>query len=491
MNKKHLISTLLFPALFVFSIGAFLSAPQEVHASTHLKTCKPGTAQSMQLIHIGGSEYKATGIWIHVRMLGGVYKPNQPISVSGYMGSDDAPRACPGLFVNNVSFFPSSGCTLQAGRQDTKVVGNAPSTPGTYSMWWRVTNTWPNYTQQRICPMTYTVVEPAPTVTFSAAPTAIDYGDTSTLTWSSQNATSCSGDGKDGFYTGGKTSGSKKVSPSSNRTYTVTCTGSGGTVSKTATVTVNNPGPSASLSASPASITQGDTSTLTWSSQNATSCSGSGFSTGGATSGTRSVSPNNTTTYTVTCTDTNDNSASDNARVTVGSDNGTTGSPPGGGGGSQCSDGVDNDSDGLIDNADPDCSGGGTSENTSNLITPECSDGIDNDSDGRVDFPDDRACPSPEGDEETAPDAILSLSASPSPTRKFSSTTLSWEVFSGESCTLSGNNGDSWILTGTSGSQVSSTLDQETIFTLRCLNLDDIPFSTSLTVKLLPSFNEE
>lgn len=65
-------------------------------------------------------------------------------------------------------------------------------------------------------------------------------------------------------------------------------------------------GVSASLAANPTSITSGQSSTLTWSSTNASSCVGSqdigsGFSTGGATSGTASVSPTQTTTYTVTC----------------------------------------------------------------------------------------------------------------------------------------------------------------------------------------------
>src|ERR1019366_935984 len=60
--------------------------------------------------------------------------------------------------------------------------------------------------------------------------------------------------------------------------------------------------PTASLSASPTSITSGQSSTLTWSSTNATSCTGTGFSTGGATSGSASVSPTVTTTYSVSCT---------------------------------------------------------------------------------------------------------------------------------------------------------------------------------------------
>ncbi|MCQ4165827.1 Ig domain-containing protein [Tahibacter harae] len=56
-----------------------------------------------------------------------------------------------------------------------------------------------------------------------------------------------------------------------------------------------------------------------------------------------------------------------------------------------CSDGVDNDGDGLIDfPADPGCyaaNGPGTTEN------PQCNDGADNDGDGLIDFPNDPQCP--------------------------------------------------------------------------------------------------
>ncbi len=58
----------------------------------------------------------------------------------------------------------------------------------------------------------------------------------------------------------------------------------------------------ASLVANPSAVIRGEQSLLTWASTGATSCTGSGFSTGGATSGSVSVSPQQTTNYTVTCT---------------------------------------------------------------------------------------------------------------------------------------------------------------------------------------------
>ena len=51
---------------------------------------------------------------------------------------------------------------------------------------------------------------------------------------------------------------------------------------------------------------------------------------------------------------------------------------------SQCSDGIDNDNDGLIDLADPDCDNNPGDNNEE----PQCSDGIDNDNDGLIDLAD-------------------------------------------------------------------------------------------------------
>ena len=76
----------------------------------------------------------------------------------------------------------------------------------------------------------------APTVTLSASPTSIVGGRSSTLSWTSANASTCSGTGK-GFSPSGP-SGSQAVSPGLTTTYGITCTGAGGSASQSATVTV-------------------------------------------------------------------------------------------------------------------------------------------------------------------------------------------------------------------------------------------------------------
>jgi hypothetical protein len=63
----------------------------------------------------------------------------------------------------------------------------------------------------------------------------------------------------------------------------------------------------------------------------------------------------------------------------------------------QCSDGIDNDGDGFIDEDDPDCGETPPPDDT------ECSDGIDNDEDGATDgF--DRDCTGPDDDDESGSD---------------------------------------------------------------------------------------
>lgn len=79
---------------------------------------------------------------------------------------------------------------------------------------------------------------PSPTITLSASPSTIDKGQSSTLTWSSTNATNVSVNGGVGTV---EPSGSRAVSPSSSITYTATASGPGGRTSAETRVTVTEP----------------------------------------------------------------------------------------------------------------------------------------------------------------------------------------------------------------------------------------------------------
>jgi hypothetical protein len=115
---------------------------------------------------------------------------------------------------------------------------------------------------------TYNVAStvPAPTVTLSVSPASITAGNSSKLTWSSTNATSCTAASPSGWTSSTATSGSQSVSPTSTTSYTMTCTGSAGhTTSSAATVTVS--------AATVSSGSSGSSSSGSSSSSSGSSCS--------------------------------------------------------------------------------------------------------------------------------------------------------------------------------------------------------------------------
>ncbi|MCM2310762.1 MAG: DUF4038 domain-containing protein, partial [Steroidobacteraceae bacterium] len=86
--------------------------------------------------------------------------------------------------------------------------------------------------------MTVTAPVPAPTVTLTANPTSVTSGSSSTLSWSSTNATSCAA--SNGWSGAKATSGTQSTGPlGSTTTYTLVCTGAGGSGSDSMTVVVS------------------------------------------------------------------------------------------------------------------------------------------------------------------------------------------------------------------------------------------------------------
>lgn len=145
-------------------------------------------------------------------------------------------------------------------------------------------------------------------LSFTANPSTINAGQSSTLTWSVQNATTVNISPTVGSVA---ENGSQSVSPASTTTYTITASNAAGqSATASATVTVNTTpvGPSiTSFTANPPTITTaGGSSTLTCTATGATSIAitGTGVS-GGTSSGgtaTTTVTPTATTTYTCTAT---------------------------------------------------------------------------------------------------------------------------------------------------------------------------------------------
>jgi peptidase A4-like protein len=82
----------------------------------------------------------------------------------------------------------------------------------------------------------FTTTPPVVTASLSASPTSISPGQSSTLSWTSTNATWCTG----GNFTASGTSGSAVVMPSVTTSYSVTCTDGADPATAMATVTVSS-----------------------------------------------------------------------------------------------------------------------------------------------------------------------------------------------------------------------------------------------------------
>ena len=81
---------------------------------------------------------------------------------------------------------------------------------------------------------------PRPTVSLQASPTSVTKGDSTTLSWTSTDATQLTIAPEVGAVTA---QGSTKVTPSDSTTYTITASGPGGSADATVRVTVNIPPP--------------------------------------------------------------------------------------------------------------------------------------------------------------------------------------------------------------------------------------------------------
>ncbi|MFZ3011560.1 MAG: hypothetical protein WA060_00995 [Minisyncoccia bacterium] len=166
-----------------------------------------------------------------------------------------------------------------------------------------------------------------PTVNLTANPTNIIRGNSATLSWNSQYATSCS----TSWGGGNATSGYSVVYPEYTTTYTITCQGASGTnpANDSVTVVVNgipDQNPTVTLTADDENIEEGEGTTLRWYSNNATSCTASAGVNGW--SGNKSLSGSfytgaltYSTTYTITCRNNSGNTAFDSVTVDVNNDN--------------------------------------------------------------------------------------------------------------------------------------------------------------------------
>jgi hypothetical protein len=132
-------------------------------------------------------------------------------------------------------------------------------------------------------------------LTLAASPTSQTTGLPSTLTWTLSPGSTCTasgGVGEDG-WTGAITSGgSRTVTEAAGGTdnYGLDCTAGSQSAHITTTITFISPPVSVSVTASPSTYTSGQSTTITWSSKNASSCTASGGGTGDNWPGTKATS---------------------------------------------------------------------------------------------------------------------------------------------------------------------------------------------------------
>ncbi|MGC2088342.1 MAG: OmpA family protein [Candidatus Acidiferrales bacterium] len=165
----------------------------------------------------------------------------------------------------------SGPVTVQAGQRITVHLNDGK----TNTKDWKQGNTLPVQPRFRAGLVNTTVAVAPVTGTFSASPTQINCGDSTTLTWSSTDAVDVN------ITPVGtvQASGTQSVSPHQTTTYDFTAAGPGGTVTQNQTINVNIQ-PTATLTLNPTEVTYhkiGDkvkedgTSTLSWTSSNASS----------------------------------------------------------------------------------------------------------------------------------------------------------------------------------------------------------------------------
>jgi uncharacterized repeat protein (TIGR01451 family) len=165
-------------------------------------------------------------------------------------------------YTNNEALTPLLGSPSSVLTSAGLPIGDIPvgwSSQGSLAVSFRISN---NVTPQPACSIS----------NFTANPTSITKGNSSTLSWNTSNCTSVSISN----IVNVNNSGSQAVYPTSTKTYTLTAYNSTGSPqTKTVKISVTIPPPTSTCTinnfqASPKSITSGDSSTLSWSTSNCT-----------------------------------------------------------------------------------------------------------------------------------------------------------------------------------------------------------------------------
>jgi len=177
-------------------------------------------------LRLSGSDSEAPSVpdWLTASAIS-----HDQIDLSWAAAIDNVAVAGYRIFRNGVERATTSATTFR----DT---GLTPDTTYTYTV--RAYDVAGNQSADSVSSSATTFLSPpAPTAAITATPNAVAGGGSSTLTWTSANATSCNASGS---WSGAKaTSGSEvRAGITANSTYTLTCIGAGGRAVASDTVTV-------------------------------------------------------------------------------------------------------------------------------------------------------------------------------------------------------------------------------------------------------------
>ncbi len=319
----------------------------------------------------------------------------------------------------------------------------------------------------------------ATTVSLSATPTTVSPNGSTTLSWNSNNAISCTASGD---WSGRKeVSGSETVSSlMQNSTFNLSCTGANGSASDSVAVTVNtSPTLTVNFAANPTAVSYNGSTTLNWSS-NADACTASGDWSGSkGASGSETInSLTENSTFNLSCTSggigVNDSvvvtvAGPATATVNLSADpasvpyNGSTTLSWSSGNTDSCT--ASGDWSGARSTSGSETINSLTENSTFNLSCTGTGGTVDDSVSVSV---------------ETPPAPTVNLSADPASVPHNGSTTLSWDSSNAVSCTASGDWSGS---KDTSGSETIPSLTSDSRFTLNCSNTNgSVSDSVDVTV---------
>ncbi len=229
--RTHIVSLLVLPLI----VGGFVLGLTTSTPLVYAATCNPNSLQTVAYGQDSAAVTDAQACLIQVGY-------NIPAGATGYYGGQTS-NAVTQFYASWYGSWPGTSI----GPQGVATLRNRVNSQ--------------NSTSQPSSSPSPSSVPNRPTFSyFTASPSSVSAGQSSTLSWSVNNASICNASG--GWSGGYAPSGSKSVSQTSSTVYTLTCNGaSGGSVSQSVTVTVNG-APVSGLSCQSAPVALGQTTVM-------------------------------------------------------------------------------------------------------------------------------------------------------------------------------------------------------------------------------------